>query len=159
MSSDNIPTDQWTSCPAGTLQQIAAQQATAARLSARRRSTLGAAASVLVAAGVVVTAGLASGQAPVEIKCKGCKQRFAEFYEHVNGRQEMADPRIVEGMKRHLKKCERCRKKFRDAFPGCPLGDNHRCRDRDDGHELSAQRGCEPGERCSPCGSREPCGA
>ncbi|MCA9236227.1 MAG: hypothetical protein KDA44_12200 [Planctomycetales bacterium] len=151
MSADPREPDAWEACPAGSLRQIAARQTATAQSAAWRRSTLGALASVLVAVGVVVTAGLASGKAPAQIKCKDCHERFTEFRDHVTGNHEMADPRIVEGMKRHLKKCGGCRKRFQKQFPGCPLGKKSSCRPRSscgEKKELSVQRDCPSHDKC-----------
>ncbi|MAT72400.1 MAG: hypothetical protein CMJ58_23090 [Planctomycetaceae bacterium] len=151
MSTTPTPADEWSPCPEGELQKIAQRQTAVARRAARRRSTWGAAASVLVAVGVVVTAGLASGKAPAKINCKGCHQRFTEFYETMtSGEPKIKDERIVEGMKRHLKKCGRCRAKFREKFPKCPLGyqspegryDSHKAKCGVKDAELSVERRC-----------------
>ena len=121
MSEPIFHDDQWQACPPGALARIARLQQAEDRRSALRRTSLGAAASVMVATGLVVGAGLASGSGTVRMRCPECHQRFTEFHDHQTKVRSMTDVRKVEGMKQHFKKCGGCRKQFQKKYPDCPV--------------------------------------
>ena len=116
--------DQWEPCAEGQLSQVVSRLKRAERAKRLRQLASTAMVSlVLFAVGTIVAGGFVFFQEPQVggIGCTECLAHAAEFRDHVTGVTLMADIELAGRIEEHLAKCDCCRAKFNDAYPGVTL--------------------------------------
>ncbi|TWT87089.1 hypothetical protein Mal64_26230 [Pseudobythopirellula maris] len=115
--------DGWEDCAPG---QLAALGGRLRARSARRRwavQGVGLAACVLLAAGVWGVSTLSAEEPPAaRINCRECRKHFEAYEAFLTSKFWEADAKFEKGLARsmdaHLTRCNRCRNRFSDRFPG-----------------------------------------
>jgi hypothetical protein len=78
----------------------------------------------LCALGVVVLGGYVFYAEPAvgSISCRECQAHASEFHEFLVGKKTALDPAKAKQIKKHMKKCDGCRAKFKKAYPDVAAG-------------------------------------
>jgi hypothetical protein len=121
MNDKETTHDDWQACPPGELTRMVG------RLGAReRRARFGQLASIgllsmlLFAAGAILVGGFVIYDEPTfgGISCTDCLSHAGEYHNHLIGTAPMVDVELVGRIETHLEKCDCCREKFRQTYPG-----------------------------------------
>lgn len=108
----------WTRCPAGALVGVASRMRSE-RGELRSAALPWAAGSLLVVAGAL--AGWAwwpaSAEAVLRMNCRECIAHFDGYRNHLVGVAPLDRP-VLLGVEAHMKRCDRCRRRFESKWPG-----------------------------------------